>query len=292
MQLMNLTTMKAFVVGSRPKTLLAAIIPPLVAFFYAKKLGLTTYCEDHLMLLIFCLLSAVFIQIATNLFNDALDFEKGADKNRVGPIRITNDTSLPPRYVKKMASFTLTLAALLGIPLIIQGGFPIFFFGAISLYLAYGYTGGPYPLAYKGLGELFVFIFFGLFAVVGSFYIFTLELNQSIIYLGCTFGFLACTLIAINNLRDRASDLLVSKRTLATLIPERFYKNFIYLLLVLPYLTYYLSKLSFAWPIIFCALITLRLFYVVTFKTSEKLNPALAIAGLQMIAFFFMSIYG
>ena len=152
-----------YIKGARPKTLLASVLPVAASYTLAHFHFSSELNSHAFLLLIFAILSAMAIQIATNLFNDAIDFEKGADRHRVGPKRITNDTTMPPVLVKRMANFTLIAAALFGIPLIIQGGWPIFFMGVLSLYLSYGYTGGPFPLAYLGLGELFVFLFFGLF---------------------------------------------------------------------------------------------------------------------------------
>jgi 1,4-dihydroxy-2-naphthoate octaprenyltransferase len=279
---------KSILAGIRPKTLIAAFVPPMVAYFIAIKGSEVPNFWWPLL----CILSAIFIQISTNFFNDAIDFEKGADHQRIGPKRITNETNFPPSLVKKIGFLSLLIALLLGIPLILRGGTPILIFGALSLYLSYGYTGGPYPLAYKGLGELFVFLFFGLFAVLGSFYIYTLTINSSIFFQACTFGFLSTTLIGINNLRDRETDILVEKRTLATLVPRRYYQIFLLAIMALPYVTYKLSGLSFSWPIYISVAISLALGHLVWRFPPEKLNPGLMLSGLQMLSFLSMIYYG
>src|SRR5688572_15636363 len=124
------------------------------------------------------LAGAVLIQTATNFINDALDFKKGADTSeRLGPIRVTQAGLIGPSTVMRAAFICLFGAALCGIPLILRGGWPIVIIGLVSMVMAYAYTGGPYPLAYHGLGELFVILFFGLIAVGGTYYAHTLTLS-------------------------------------------------------------------------------------------------------------------
>ena len=149
--------MKNFILASRPKTLLAGVIPPMVAYAY----HLYTTQSSELLYLALAVAGALFIQLATNFFNDVIDHEKGADKKRVGPVRVSAAGLVDIKVVRKWAISCVALAALCGIPLIIRGGWPFLILGIISLYLTYGYTGGKISLAYRGLGELFVFIFFG-----------------------------------------------------------------------------------------------------------------------------------
>lgn len=161
-------------------------------------------------------LSACFIQIGTNLVNDALDFHKGADtETRIGPQRVTQSGLLTSKQVLAGATACFACATALGIPLVIHGGWPIVAIGVTSIAMAYAYTGGPYPLAYKGLGELFVILFFGLIAVMGTFYLHTGTVDWFSALAGLQVGFLATVLIAINNLRDAPQDVGVDKRTLA-----------------------------------------------------------------------------
>ena len=217
--------------GMRPKTLVAGIVPPIVAYsvYYSKA------SFQNFDILIFCMLLAIFIQIATNFYNDAIDFKKGADKDRVGPKRVTENYSIPYKKVMMMGHLFLTFAFVVGIPLVIQGGPLFLFFGLLSLFLAYGYTGGPLPLAYFGLGELFVFLFFGLVATIGSFYLYAKTITIEITLISMQLGLLSCVLIAINNFRDRISDAKVNKKTLATRMGKKNYLILINLFLFIPY---------------------------------------------------------
>jgi len=167
--------------------------------------------------------SATFIQVGTNFVNDALDFVKGADREtRLGEARASQQGWFTPRGVLGMGIGFFVLAALLGLPLVWEGGVPILIVGLVSLLMGYAYTGGPFPLAYLGLGDLFVVIFFGLVAVGGSVFLHTHQLPAAALVAGLQVGLLATVMIAINNLRDLDQDRLVNKRTLAVRLgPKR-----------------------------------------------------------------------
>ena len=217
--------MKAVLMASRPKTLVAAFVPPAMA--YALSVGLEDKGSALVMLL--CVLAAIFIQLATNFFNDAFDFEKGADtEKRIGETRAAQSGALSTLFLKRLGFLSLLFAAIFSIKLISIGGPIILILGLLSLFLSYGYTGGPYPLAYKGLGEVFVFLFFGLFSVVGSYYLMTLKLPVLSFVMAIQVGLLCCSLIMINNLRDAKQDILVGKMTLAKKMfsPVPFYHLF------------------------------------------------------------------
>ncbi len=170
------------------------------------------------------LLSCICIQIATNLFNDAVDAKKGADTEaRLGPKRVTASGLLSRKAVMLAALGFCLLAALFSVPLIQLRGWIIVLIGVVSLGFSYGYTGGPWPLAYKGLGELFVILFFGFVAVVGTFFVQTGEFDLPMVWvLGLQCGLYSCVLIAINNLRDIEEDRKTGKHTMAV----RFGKTF------------------------------------------------------------------
>jgi len=203
--------MNPWILAARPRTLGAAVIPVLAG----AALALAAGNLDPLvtMLVISC---AILIQIATNYFNDAIDHAKGADTaERLGPTRATNAGLLAPRTVLRGGIVCLVLAALLSIPLVLHGGWPIVVIGLFSLFFAYAYTGGPFPLAYLGLGEIFVVLFFGLIAVAGTFYLNTLSWSVAALLAGLQIGVHASVLLAVNNLRDIESDRAANKRTLA-----------------------------------------------------------------------------
>lgn len=209
---------RALFLTARPKTLSAAIVPILVATALVKSEGLAV----QPWISVCAALSAIMIQIGTNFINDAIDFWKGADKEtRLGDARAAQSGWFTPKAVLWMGFGFLFAALLLGIPLVIEGGVPILVIGLVSLVMGYAYTGGPWPLAYVGLGDLFVILFFGLIAVGGVHLLQTQTWSTGAIVAGLQIGFLATVLIAINNLRDLDEDRKVGKRTLAVRLGPR-----------------------------------------------------------------------
>ena len=204
--------LKSYLLATRPKTLPAAVVPVWVGCALSWELTGILDCR----LAAFTLLSALCIQIATNLFNDVIDDRKGADTaKRLGPRRVTVSGLLPRRAVYLGAFVFLVLASLASLPLIEERGWFIIAIGVPSLYLSYGYTGGPFPLAYLGLGEVFVILFFGLVAVGGTVFVQTGEWFWPAGVIGLQVGLLSAVLIAINNLRDVEEDRRSGKKTLA-----------------------------------------------------------------------------
>ena len=203
--------MNPWILAARLRTLGAAAVPVAAGAALAFSQG--GFDPTTTLLVLAC---AVLIQVATNYFNDAIDHSKGADTAlRLGPTRVTSSGLIPERRVMLAAVFCLALSALLAIPLVLRGGWPIFVLGAISLFLAYAYTGGPFPLAYLGLGEIFVVFFFGFFAVAGTFYLNTLGVSAAAMLAGLQIGLHSSVLLAVNNLRDLETDRVANKRTLA-----------------------------------------------------------------------------
>lgn len=224
--------MSPWVLALRPKTLTAAIVPVVVGSAVAA----VHPAGWELWISACALLSAVFIQIATNLFNDAIDFHKGADTHeRIGPRRVTQSGLLSSKSVMTGGVIALIIAVFLGIPLVLRGGMPIVLIGVVSLALAYAYTGGPYPLAYRGLGDLFVFLFFGLIAVGGVVYLHIGEWGPNAMVAGAQVGLLGTVLIAVNNLRDFRQDRAVHKWTLAARFGPNFARAEIVLLMLAAY---------------------------------------------------------
>lgn len=226
-------TLSIWLQAFRPKTLTAAIVPIFAAT------ALTAFHGIHIQYWIpfLALICSVFIQIATNLVNDAADFRRGADTvDRLGPRRVTQAGIFSEKAVMMVAGLFFLGAALAGIPLVIQGGWPIFWIGVLSMISGYAYTAGPFPLAYRGLGDFFVVVFFGVVAVTGLYFLLTRTWSWAAVVLGLQVGFHCAVLIAINNLRDIQGDTLVGKKTL----PVRFGKTFarfeILVLLAVPFL--------------------------------------------------------
>jgi 1,4-dihydroxy-2-naphthoate octaprenyltransferase len=211
--------LKPWLLAARPKTLGAAIAPVLVGSALGWKLS-GQFC---VWLALAALGSCICLQIATNFFNDAVDGLKGSDTTeRLGPARITASGMMPAKTVLKVAAGTLVIAVLLAVPLLIYRGWPILAIGIPSLWFCYGYTGGPVPLAYRGLGELFVVLFFGLVAVTGSAFVQSGQWHVEAVIAGLQVGLLSTVLIAINNLRDIEEDAKTGKRTLAVRFGKQF----------------------------------------------------------------------
>jgi 1,4-dihydroxy-2-naphthoate octaprenyltransferase len=205
--------------AARPKTLTAAAVPVMVGTALAAAVGNDVRWD----LAAAALAGAGAIQIGTNLYNDLLDHERGADTHgRLGPVRATQAGLLPPWQVRLAAGASFLVAVACGIPLVLAGGWPILTLGLLSLLFGYAYTGGPFPLAYHGLGELFVLIFFGFGAVGGTFWLHAARLVPEVAVAATQVGFLACGLLAVNNLRDVEEDARTRKRTLVVLLGPRF----------------------------------------------------------------------
>jgi len=245
---------KHWILALRLKTLTAAVVPILVGTTLAISLG---YPIQN-WITICALLASLFIQIGTNLINDAMDFKKGADtQERIGPVRITQSGKASYRSVLLLGIFFFFLALAVGIPLALKGGTPIVIIGLLSLLCGYAYTGGPYPLAYHGLGDLFVILFFGVIAVSGMTYLHSNEWRMEALVAGLQIGALATILIAINNFRDVAGDTLVNKKTLAVRFGPRFVRSEIVGLIFLAFLlNYYWWEKGYKLPVIlsFCCL--------------------------------------
>ena len=235
--------------------------------------------------------AAICIQIATNLFNDAIDAQKGSDtEKRLGPKRVTASGLVPQKTVLTWAGIFLGLACLLSGFLIMERGWVIIAIGIPSLYLAYGYTGGKFPLAYLGLGEMFVFIFFGLIAVVGTYFVQTGEWSYEALLLGAIVGSLSCFLIATNNLRDVAEDTSTGKKTLTVRIGPSFYKRLMFMSgahcsLAILGLWWWLD-LKVGLEIAFIVLSWILLNAVIMCKDPSKLNKHLAFTGMLLVLFF------
>ena len=209
---MTVAVLKSCVLAARPKTLPAALVPVWLGCVLAWKLS--GVFDPWLAMA--TLFGALAIQLATNFFNDAIDASKGADTvRRLGPVRVTAAGLLRPQTVMRLAVGFLAVALGCGIVLYQARGWPLVVIGVPSLFLAYGYTGGPFPLAYRGLGEVFVILFFGLIAVAGTVFIQTGGWPVAALLLGLQSGLLSAVLISINNFRDRAEDATTGKRTLA-----------------------------------------------------------------------------
>lgn len=306
MKSQNNSAIRSWVLAARPKTLTAAIVPILVGSALAWRMrelptvlpsNSESISEWSLVVVVCSLFASLFIQIATNLVNDAIDFKKGADtETRIGPKRVTQSGLFTSKQVMRMAFVFFALATLCGIPLLQIGGWPIFWIGVASLLMGYSYTGGPFPLAYLGLGDLFVILFFGLIAVGGVFFLHTHSLPLAALIAGLQVGLHCTVLIAINNLRDINGDKLVGKRTLAVRFGIKNSKREIVLLCWLPFVLniywwlqgYYVASLL---PLLALPLAIKISRFIVQNDPSPQYNQILGVgAGLHLLFGLLLSI--
>ena len=206
--------LRIWVMAARPRTLPAAIAPVLVGTALAGSEG-----EFRPLAFAAALVASVFIQIGTNLSNDYSDARRGADtEERLGPVRVTAGGLVPPRKVLVATWLAFAIAVAAGGYLIVLVGWELLAIGAASILAGILYTGGPRPYGYEGLGELFVFLFFGVVAVTGSYYVQTEELSALALALSVPVGLLAAAILVVNNIRDVDTDRRAGKRTLAVRI--------------------------------------------------------------------------
>jgi 1,4-dihydroxy-2-naphthoate octaprenyltransferase len=202
---------RIWLMAARPRTLPAAVAPVLVGTALAAT-------EDTFKVFTFlaALLGALFIQVGTNLSNDYSDARRGADTDdRLGPVRVTAGGLVPPRQVLVATYVAFGLAVLAGSYLIATAGWELLLVGAASILAGVLYTGGPRPYGYEGLGEVFVFLFFGVVAVAGSYYAQVERLEWEALVLAVPVGLLASAILVVNNVRDLETDRRAGKRTLA-----------------------------------------------------------------------------
>jgi 1,4-dihydroxy-2-naphthoate octaprenyltransferase len=216
-QVPPISARQAWLLAARPKTLPAAAAPVVVGTAVALSEGVFRPGPA-----LAALLGALLIQIATNFANDVFDYKKGADTGqRLGPLRVTQAGLLSPAQVMAGMWLTFGLAVLVGLYLVWIGGWPIVVIGLLSILSGMAYTGGPFPLGYNGLGDLFVFIFFGLVAVCGTYYVQALTLSPAAIWASAPVGLLATAILVVNNLRDIDTDRAAGKKTMAVRLGER-----------------------------------------------------------------------
>ena len=240
----KVTRLQAWILASRPRTLTAAAAPVILASGLA--LGRDAF---RLPPALAALVGALLIQIGTNLANDYYDHVRGGDtEDRVGPLRVTQAGLIPPGTVRNATFLVLGVAFLVGLYLVWVGGWPVVVIGVASLVCAVAYTGGPYPLAYHGLGDLFVFVFFGLVAVGGTYWVQALTLPPQVLLAGAGMGAFNTAILVVNNLRDLETDALAGKRTLAVRLGPTGTKVELFLLVVAALLVPVAGILLYGWP--------------------------------------------
>jgi 1,4-dihydroxy-2-naphthoate octaprenyltransferase len=273
--------------AARPRTLPAAVAPVLVGTALAGYLHVF-----HPLRFIAALLGAIFIQVGTNLSNDYSDARRGADaEDRLGPVRVTAGGLVPPRQVLVATYVSFGLAVLAGVYLVVVAGWQLLLVGGASILAGVAYTGGPRPYGYEGLGEVFVFLFFGIVAVAGSFFVQVKHLNWEAFALAVPVGLLAAAILVVNNVRDIDSDRRAGKRTLAVRLGRErtrlLFAAVVYLAFVLAPVTWIFGPTS-AWVLLpwLTVPLAIRVIGVVrTHTDGPSLNGALAQTGMLQLAF-------
>ena len=276
----------AWLLAVRPKTLPAAVSPVLVGTALAWSDGLFAFAPAAA-----AAVGALLLQILSNFANDYFDFAKGADTSeRLGPTRVMAAGLLSARAMRVGMAVVAGLAVFDGIYLIVVGGWPVLAIGIASLSAALLYTGGPFPFGYHGLGDLFVFIFFGLVAVAGTYFVQAGTLSAEVLMAAVPVGALITAILVVNNLRDIETDAKAGKRTLAVLIGARKTRLQYVILLTLAYVAPFVLWLGFGGgPAVLLPLLSLPVAAMrirsVHRATGTALNPVLAETARLALAF-------
>lgn len=281
------STVRIWVMAARLRTLPAAIAPVLVGTSLA--LGAGTF---HALAFVAALLGAIFIQVGTNLSNDYSDARRGADsEDRLGPVRVTAGGLVPPKQVLVATYATFGLAVLCGIYLVAVAGPELIAVGAASILAGVLYTGGPRPYGYEGLGEVFVFLFFGVAAVAGSYFAQVRDFSWESLVLSVPVGLIAAAVLVVNNTRDIDTDRRANKRTLAVRIGRERSRSTFAAMVLLAYpvaLIPWLAGPLRAWlllPLLSLPLAVAVIRIVAAHTDGPSLNRALARTGQLQLVF-------
>jgi 1,4-dihydroxy-2-naphthoate octaprenyltransferase len=283
----TLAPLLVWVTAARPRTLLAALAPVIVGTSLAASEG--TFRAGAFAA---ALAGSVFIQIGTNLSNDYSDARRGADtEDRLGPVRVTAGGLMPPRQVLVGAYVAFGVAILAGLYLTLVAGIELLVVGLVSILAGVLYTGGPRPYGYEGLGEVFVFLFFGVVAVSGSYFVQTEEVTGEALALAVPVGLLAAAILVVNNIRDVETDRRAGKRTLAVKLgrarARKLFAAMVAVAFASPVVVWAAGGLS-AWILLALLASPLAVVLVCTVATrtdGPSLNSALARTGVLLALF-------
>ncbi len=285
--------LKAWILASRPKTLLAAFVPVITGTAVAISDG-----AFNLLPALDALICAVLIQVGTNFSNDLFDFLSGADSpNRVGPKRALTEGWITVKEMKIGIALTFGITFLLGLYLVYVGGWVILLIGILSILAGLAYTAGPLPLAYNGLGDIFVFIFFGIIGTVGTYYVQSLQVNTFAFLSSIPVGALVTNILIVNNYRDTDEDRLAGKKTLAVIFGKKF-SRFQYLtLLILSYLVpvlfyFFFEKSIFIFLPFLSLPLAIKVAKMMFTLEGEELNKTLELTSKLSIIFSFLFAIG
>ncbi len=280
-----MATTSQWIEGARPRTLPAAIAPVAVG------VGLAAYVDAFMPLrALLALLVALTLQVGVNFANDYSDGIKGTDAARVGPVRLVGQGLASATHVKRAAFACFGLAAVCGLALVLMTSqWWLLLVGAASIAAAWLYTGGPRPYGYAGLGELFVFVFFGIVPVVGTAYVQTLAITATDIVASVGVGLLACAILVTNNLRDISGDTQAGKITLAVRLGDaatrRLYALIVVVALLIPVVLAFMTSPWVALTVVTAVLAISPLRVVLGGALGPALIPALKMTGILLLVY-------
>jgi len=279
------SSVKIWINALRPKTLPAGMIPVIIG-------GSVAYSQGYFNsgLFIITLICALLIQIITNFINEIYDYKRGADgDDRLGPERAVAARKIASSTMRNVSVILILITFILGMILVAHAGIGILAVGIISLIFAWAYTGGPFPIAYKGLGDIFVFIFFGLIAVSGTYYVQTLRFDWVAFLSGIAPGVFSMNILAVNNIRDIDTDPSAGKITLAVRLGKKKAKILYAVLNIVAYIPliviYLITKNTYVLlPLITLIYASVLIKNVFT-KTGKDLNGVLAGTGKLLLIY-------
>jgi 1,4-dihydroxy-2-naphthoate octaprenyltransferase len=284
----SVSPFKAWLLAARPKTLPAALSPVVVGIALAVRDDVFRWLPSTAALLI-----ALLLQVGVNIANDYFDHVRGIDQpDRKGPVRVTQSGLIPPERVRLGMIAVFVLAALIGVYLVILGGWIALLIGLTAILSALAYSGGPFPLASHGLGDLFVFIYFGLAGVCGTYYVQALDLPVWVIVAAAPVGLLITAILVVNNLRDIETDRRAGKNTLAVIFGQRgtviYFIVLVVIAYIVPVLMWLLGPFSLAMLLPLQTLPLLLPLIRIISRYADN-GPAMnkALAGTARLALFF-----
>ncbi len=279
------TALEGWLLVTKPRTLTAAVVPVLLGTSLAYADGKVDWLSATI-----ALICSLLIQIATNIINDLYDFRKGADNDkRLGAKKALTAGLLTERQLVAATTAVMLTAFFLGLILVWRAGWVILAIGLLSLFFAWAYTGGKYPLAYIGLGDVFVFLFFGVAAVCGTYYLHHHSFSLSSLVAATGAGAIAMNILGVNNLRDIPTDSEVGKKTLAVRFGATFARDLYYWLLFVAYtVPFVLALMGYGYGVFITFLslpFAFKQWRIVALETGKALNPALG--GTAQLLFIY-----
>ncbi len=282
----EISKLETWILASRPKTLLAAVVPVVIGT------SIVSYeTKVNIIAAGFALVCSILIQVGTNFVNDLYDFLSGADNEyRKGPTRALASGLLTVSEMKLAIIFVFSLTFLLGLYLVYISSWITLLIGLLSIFAGIAYTAGPYPLAYNGLGDIFVFLFFGIVGTVGTYYVQVVDISTLVIWASIPVGALITNILVVNNYRDIEEDREVGKNTLAVKMGRKFTRYQYLIFMILSYLILFVVYFTYNQSLfVFLPMLTLplsvKLIKMIFSYKGEELNTTLELTA-KLSAFY------